>query len=398
MAKIYRGEKIVVESDGKYVKKYKLSDEIAKREKREASFKTEKPEVVQTCLSTHKSTNHRLVHLALTNEKRMFWILLSELAEIFDEGETESSGGRPKAKLSDLIFSLGLKLYTNTSGRVLNSDLKLFENLGFIFKSPGVNTLNDFLNCEGTKDLLLRILHITAIPLKFIDSDMIAMDSSGFGSYQYERWMRVRFKKGVDGKELHNLKRNYLKAHIAVGTVTHAVYSCVITPGNYSDDKQVPELLGQLFYNSEPRMISGDKAYSSYRTLQIIEKLGAIPIIPFKKNANPQEKSPDIWKIAFDYFKNHKEEFYYQYRQRPQVEAAFSINKRKFGEFLRCKNFVSQTNELLMKFICNNICRLIAEIFERKINVDFKECMEEYINRKAELKEKLASTRKTKKT
>ncbi|MFA7708348.1 MAG: transposase [Candidatus Pacearchaeota archaeon] len=323
----------------------------------------------------------------------MFWLLLSELAEIFDE-EIKSTGGRPKATLSDLFFSAGLKLHNNASSRRLNSDLKLFESLGFLKKAPGVNTLNDFLNCETTEDLLLTALQITALPLKLIDRDMIAIDSSGFGSYQYERWMRVRFKKGVDGKELKNLWRNYVKAHITSGIGTHAVYSCVITPGNYSDDRQVPELLEQLSYNAKPRMISGDKAYSSYRTLQIIKKLGAVPIIPFKDNANPQEKSPDIWKIAYNYFTNHRDEFDFYYRQRPQVEATFSIVKRKFGEFLRCKKFVSQKNELLMKFICHNICCLVVQIFQKEINIDFKRAMEEYVNRKVEMKGKIASVRK----
>ena len=391
MAKIYKkDEKILVESNGELIEKYNISHEIEERKKREEQFKEEKLDEIQTCLALNRTTNHRLVHLTLTNEKRMFWVMLSELAEIFDE-EINSTGGRPKATLSDLIFASGLKLYTNTSGRVLNSDLKLFESLGLIKKAPGANTINDFLNCETTSDLLLTALQITAIPLQLIDREMIAMDSSGFGSYQYERWMKVRFKKGKDGKLLKNLWRNYVKAHITSGIVTHAVYSCVITPGNYSDDRQVPELLKQLMYNAQPRMIAGDKAYSSYRTLQIIKKLGAIPIIPFKKNANPQEKSPDIWKLAYNYFTNHRKEFDYHYRQRPQVEATFSIVKRKFGEFLRCKKFESQRNELLMKLICHNICCLIAQIFQREIHIDFKKSMEEYLNRKVEMKEKSAS-------
>lgn len=386
-------DKMIVESDGEYIEGYTRSHIIEKREKNKLSFE-DKPKETQTLLSVNRATNHRLVHLTLTNEKRMFWLLLSELAELFDEKENLSSGGRPKTKLSDLIFSLGLKLYTNASGRRLNSDLKLFEDLRFISKAPGVNTLNDFLNCEGTEKLLMTLLQITALPLKFLDREMIAMDSSGFGTQQYEKWIKVRFKVGKNGKPLTNLWKNYVKAHITCGVRTHAIYSCVITPGNYSDDRQVPELLEQLSYNAKPLMISGDKAYSSYRTLQIIKKLGAIPIIPFKSNSNPQENSPDVWKIAYDFFSNHRNEFDFYYRQRPQVESTFSIVKRKFCEVLKCKNFESQRNELLMKFICHNICRLIAQIFEKKIDIDFKKSLEEYLNRKVEQKGKIVSTAK----
>ena len=51
-------------------------------------------------------------------------------------------------------------------------------------------------------------------------------------------------------------------------------------------------------------------------------------------------------------------------------------------EFLRCKNLKSQTNELLMKLICHNICCLVNEIFENEINIDFKKYIEAYVNRK----------------
>ena len=34
------------------------------------------------------------------------------------------------------------------------------------------------------------------MPLKKLE-DQFSIDSSGFGSYQYERWMRVRFNPGA---------------------------------------------------------------------------------------------------------------------------------------------------------------------------------------------------------
>ncbi len=50
-----------------------------------------------------------------------------------------------------------------------------------------------------------------------------------------------------------------------------------------------------------------------------------------------------------------------------------------------------------MKLICHNICCLIAQIFQKNIGIDFKKTMEEYLNRKVELKEKAVSVRNTKK-
>lgn len=363
---------------------------IWEKEVKQEIVREEKPKDRQTCLTPSNKIDWHLYHLAKTNEKRLFYKLLAELAELVKEPLQVNNMGRPKAKLSDLIFSLGLKLYCNISGRRLYSDLKMAEDIGFIEKAPGVNTLNDFLNCKATKELLLRLLVISAMPLKQIETDF-AMDSSGFGSYQYERWQRVRFKKGKDGKPLTNLWRNYLKAHIMIGTKTNVICSCAITPGNFSDERQAPEILEVLRDNFNPQRISADKAYSSYRIHQIIQSLGAIALIPFKSNANPSEKSPEIWIKAYDYFKNYPDQFNYFYHKRSNVETTFSMIKTKFGEFLRCKDFESQTNELLMKLICHNICCLVAEIFERKVNIDFKKCMEAYVNRKVQEQSKMSS-------
>lgn len=355
------------------------------RTPRQELVREEKPKETQHCLcSVPNKTDWKNYHLARTNEKRLFYQLLYELCQLFQEPQTiETPTGRPKASLSDLLFSLGLKLYTKQCGRVLHSDLKMAEGLGFIEKTPGVNTLNDFMNCEATEDLLLKMLSLSAMPLKNLETDF-AMDSSGFGSYQYERWQRVRFKKGVDGKELKKLCRNYLKSHIIIGVKTNVILTSEITPGNYADAKQAPKLLEALKDNFNPQRVSADKAYSSTRIHQIIQSLGAIPYIPFKKNANPNKRSPEIWIKAFDYFKNHSQEFMYHYHKRSNVETTFSMVKLKFGEFLKCKKFESQRNELLMKFICHNICCLVTEIFERKINIDFKKCMEALVNRKVE--------------
>jgi hypothetical protein len=56
--------------------------------------------------------------------------------------------------------------------------------------------------------------------------------------------------------------------------------------------------------------------------------------------------------------------------------------KRRFGEYLLSKNYTSQRNELMMKFICHNICCLIQEIFERNLIVNFDKSNKEFVERK----------------
>jgi transposase len=379
MSRKYRGDKIIVESNGKYIKNYKLSDETEKRKEIESSFKIEKPKEYQQLLPLGRDKQDwHAYHLAKTQEKRIFYQLLSELSQIVPEVKKQETG-RPRAKLSDLIFSLGLKLYSNYSGRKSYSDFFHSEKAGFIFKAPGTNTLNDFLNCEATYDLLLRLLTISAMPLSSIETDF-AVDSSGFGSYQYERWQKFRFSDNYKTKA----SRNYVKAHIAIGTTTNIVCSCEISAGNVNDHFEAPKILKALQGNFNPKRISGDKGYSSYRVQQIIQSLGAIPFIAFKDNTNPSENSPKIWIQTFECFKNNREEFMMYYHKRSNVETTFSMIKLRFGEFLKCRNFVAQRNELVMKLICHNICCLVEEMFERNIKVNFKDCSIKFVPRKLE--------------
>jgi len=363
-------------------KKYKDKIYILPEEKEEEQEdkKEENKEIQESISSFDKNKiNWHRYNLAKTNEKRLFLQLLYELCKIVPEPIQEM--GRPRARVGDVIFCLCLKLYHNFSGRRIISDLKFAEGAGYISKSMHYNTMFQFLNCEVTYDLLKKLLTITAIPLKGFEKEF-SMDASGFGSYQYERWQRVRFKKGVDGKINTRGWRNYLKGHIGVGIASHIICSAEITHGNFSDVRQAPLLLEDIGNNFKPKRITADKAYSSHLIHQIIESLGAMPFIAFKKNSRDTENSPDIWKKMYRYFKNNEERFMHYYHKRSNVESVFSMVKIKFGEFLKCKNYVSQRNELMIKFIVHNICVLIDEIYKSGLNIDFKNSLKSYVDRR----------------
>lgn len=114
-------------------------------------------------------------NLAKTNEKRLFYELLSDLGKII--AEPKYIAGRPPVNLKDMFFCLGLKLYSNYSGRKVISDLKLAQGAGYILRVPHFNTIKDFLNCEGTYDLLSKMLTLSAMPLKELE-DQYSIDSS----------------------------------------------------------------------------------------------------------------------------------------------------------------------------------------------------------------------------
>lgn len=313
-------------------------------------------------------------NLAKTREKKMFYELLFELCEIIPE--PIQTFGRPRIRIRDSVFSLGLKLYSNYSGRKVSSDLIHARGSGFIEQAPHFNTLTDFLKNPATYDLLKKLLTISAIPLKELE-DSFSIDSSGFGSYQYERWKRYRFSKDYGRGD-----RNYLKGHISIGTKTNVIVACEITTGNMSDVRQMPELLETTSNNFNVKEVSADKGYSSIRMFQMIEEMNALPFIPFKNNANPSDESPSIWREMYYMFKNNKDKFDKKYHKRSNVETTFSMVKMRLGEFLKCKNFETQRNELMMKFICHNICCLVQEMFDNNVHIDFKSASEKYVETK----------------
>ncbi len=327
---------------------------------------------VQTILPVYESQDWHKYNLAKTNEKRLFYELLNELCQLIPEPTYEF--GRPAVPVRDLVFMSALKLYCNYSLRKIHHDIREAEMCGYIKKAPHFNRISEFFNSQGTYDLLQKLITITALPMKQIE-DSYSMDASGFGSYQYERWMRTRFRSPKTEW------RNYLKGHVCIGTKTNIICSAEATFGNYSDVKQAPLLLEGI-KEFKPKEVSADKAYNSQRVFQIIQCLGAMPFIPFLSSRNPKEgKCPEIWIRMYRYFKNHRDEFDKHYHKRSNVESVFAMVKMRLGEFLKSKNYEAQRNELLMKFIVHNITCLVQEIYERDIHVEFKSGIQKILNK-----------------
>lgn len=215
----------------------------------------------QTLLPVYQTQDWHKYNLAKTNEKRLFYELLNELCQLIPEIPYET--GRPAVPIKDLVFMSALKLYNTYSLRKIDYDIKLAASAGYIKKAPHYNRLSEFLNQESTYYLLQKLLTITALPLKELE-DSYSMDASGFGSYQYDRWVRTRFHKPKTEW------RNYVKGHVAIGTRTNVICSAEVTYGNFSDVKQAENLLEPLkMFN--PKEISADKAYNSKKVFQLID-------------------------------------------------------------------------------------------------------------------------------
>src|SRR5207237_4288626 len=100
--------------------------------------------------------------------------------------------------------------------------------------------------------------------------------------------------------------------------------------------------------------------------------IGGTAYVPFKSNSIPGEPG-SLWEKAFLYYNLHREEFLGHYHQRSNAESTFSMVKAKFRDHVRSKTDVAMKNEVLCKFLCHNICVVIASQCELGIEPVFWE-------------------------
>ena len=71
------------------------------------------------------------------------------------------------------------------------------------------------------------------------------------------------------------------------------------------------------------------------------------------------------------FYTDHREEFLTHYHKRSNVETVFHMIKAKFGQRLRSKTLIAQTNEILCKVLCHNLCVVIQSQHELGIETNF---------------------------
>jgi len=302
---------------------------------------------------------------AQTQEKLMLYKLLDELLNIIPI--RAYTFGRPRKSLRDMLFCCLIKIYSNTSSRRTISDLKLAKEAGYIDDVPHFNTLLNYFSDTGMSIIIPYLISVSALPLKNCE-EKFAIDSTGFSTKMFDaKWLNVRTGKDSE-------KRGYKKCHIICGTKTNIITSAIITEGKANDSPLFNPLLtntAQLFNVKE---ISADKGYSSKANLELAKELQIMPYIPFKSNTSGKAKGSPIWAEMFKYFTENYIDFAEHYHKRSNVESTFSMIKKKFGDFVRCRTDESQNNEILCKLLVHNITCLIHEIFEIGIEIDFKKC------------------------
>src|ERR1041385_1215773 len=323
--------------------------------------------VTETVKVTRKtySQNWPAYNAAQTKEKSEIQALLYELCKGLPEPEQRT--GRPRLSLSDIIFSSAYKIYSTVSGRRFATDLREAKQRGYLSRLPHYNSVFRYLESAALTPYLYQLIALSAQPLTSVEEDF-AVDSSGFSTGQFTRWLDVKYGKEED-------RRMWLKLHLTCGVKTNIVTAVQVSDG-YAHD--YPFFKGLIDRTAEigfkMKEVSADKGYLGADNMLATLRHGAIPYIPFKTNSVPQSihtPKSQLWTRMYHFYMMNRPEFLEHYHKRSNVETTFHMIKSKFGQRLRSKTLTAQINEALCKVLCHNLCVVIQSMHELNITPEF---------------------------
>lgn len=305
---------------------------------------------------------------AQTREKSELQALLYELCRNVPEPEKRRGRGRPSLSLSDAIFSSTYKVYSTVSGRRFSTDLREAKQRGYLSRLPHYNSVFRYLESEALTPYLKQLIALSAAPLIPVESDF-AVDSSGFSTGQFMRWLDVKYGEKED-------RRQWLKLHLTCGVKTNIVTAVQVTDGYAHDYPFFKGLLDRTVETGfKIKEVSADKGYLGADNMLATLRHGAIPYIPFKINSVPQsgyEPKSELWTRMYHFYSLHRAEFLQHYHKRSNIETTFHMIKAKFGQRLRSKTLTAQINEALCKVLCHNLCVVIQSVHELGIETNFE--------------------------
>lgn len=303
---------------------------------------------------------------AQIHEKVRFQELLFDLCCNVNDLPRIPGAGRNRLPMPDMLFAVVYKIYECVSGRRFMSDLKDAQLKGFISRTPHFNSIFNYLEHPEMNRCLKELIRISSLPLQDIEVNFAA-DSSGFSTGQFTRWMEHKW----NGKKYESGIK-WLKCHLMCGISTNIVTAVVITDKFHADHGQFEPLVNETALNFDLNHVLADKAYLSRKNLELVNKKGGTAYIPFKPNNRAGKRHGTVWNAMYHMFHLHSDKFARYYHKRSNVEATFSMIKRKFGERLRSKSDTAQRNEVLCKVLCHNICCVIHAMYELGLDADYR--------------------------
>ncbi len=182
------------------------------------------------------------------------------------------------------------------------------------------------------------------------DNFVIAIDSTGVKVTNRGEWIRHKW----------NVKRGYLKIHVAVDIKRKRILSLQVTSSEQvHDGKVLPKLVDDITIKNNKiiDMTIADSAYDSNNNFQFLSFKGINPAIKVRKNSrcrktNHYQRNKTV-KMQKNNLQNWKNSVHYG--QRWIAETVFSCMKRMFGEYVTAIRFENMIKEMILKASLYNL-------------------------------------------
>ena len=294
---------------------------------------------------------------AQVNEGDLFATLLRDLCDTVPQ--PPQANGRPRLPLSDMLYGMGLKVYSTLSTRQAMSEIRGAVAMGRMCREPSFSTPIRYFERPEVTPVLRELIQLSALPLRDLEINF-AQDSSGFASTSYNRWFDHKW--GGSKKET-----KWVKVHLMCGVQTNIVTVADATASQSADSPYLPDFVRITAEHFRINEVSADMAYSSRKNLHAIVDAGGTPFIPFKTGSVAVQKGKrsrdSLWEQMYHHFTLREADFNRHYHKRSNVETVFHMIKAKFGDKVRAKTDTAQVNEVLMKVLCHNVCVLIRAMY-----------------------------------
>ena len=179
--------------------------------------------------------------------------------------------------------------------------------------------------------------------LQHDDYFIIAIDSTGIKVTNRGEWIRHKW----------NVKRGYLKIHVAVDIKKKRILSLQVTSEQVHDGKVLPQLIDDITIKQNKVIDTAimDGSYDSNKNFQLLSFKGIQSAIKVRKNSRCKKtnhylrnKNVQLQKTNMKQWKESV-----SYGQRWIVETVFSCIKRMFGEYVTAIRFENMIKEIILK-------------------------------------------------
>lgn len=197
--------------------------------------------------------------------------------------------------------------------------------------------------CRRINRLNITISDDDKSSLQHDDYFVIAIDSTGIKVSNRGEWIRHKW----------NVKRGYLKIHVAVDIKRKRILSLNVTSEQVHDGKVLSELVDDITIKQNKIVNTAimDGSYDSNKNFQFLSFKGIGPAIKVRTNSRCRKTNHYIRNKTVNMQKNNLQEWKdsVRYGQRWIVETVFSCIKRLFGEYVTAIRFENMIKEILLK-------------------------------------------------